>query len=140
MTLALGLVADILLFLAVVVADAFGLVPITQTLFLVPLIWILLRLRGQQWASIGFRRPESYGRAIALGVVAGLALEGLALLVTTPILARLSGTEPDISGLAEIRGSLPLLFLFLAPSSWLAGATWPSPSSPTASPTPLRSS
>ncbi len=135
MTLALGLVADILLFLAVVVADAFGLVPITQTLFLVPLIWILLRLRGQQWASIGFRRPESYGRAIALGVVAGLAL-----LVTTPILARLSGTEPDISGLAEIRGSLPLLFLFLAPSSWLAGATWPSPSSPTASPTPLRSS
>ncbi len=135
MTLALGLVADILLFLAVVVVDAFGLVPITQTLFLVPLIWILLRLRGQQWASIGFRRPESYGRAIALGVVAGLAL-----LVTTPILARLSGTEPDISGLAEIRGSLPLLFLFLAPSSWLAGATWPSPSSPTASPTPLRSS
>ncbi len=135
MTLALGLVADILLFLAVVVADAFGLVPITQTLFLVPLIWILLRLRGQQWASIGFRRPESYGRAIALGVVAGLAL-----LVTTPILARLSGTEPDVSGLAEIRGSLPLLFLFLAPSSWLAGATWPSPSSPTASPTPLRSS
>ncbi len=135
MTLALGLVADILLFLAVVVADAFGLVPITQILFLVPLIWILLRLRGQQWASIGFRRAESYGRAIALGVVAGLAL-----LVTTPILARLSGTEPDISGLAEIRGSLPLLFLFLAPSSWLAGATWPSPSSPTASPTPLRSS
>ena len=54
------LALEIAIFVAVVVADAYGLVPITQTIFLLPLIWIMLRLRGEPWSSIGFARPDRF--------------------------------------------------------------------------------
>lgn len=34
---------EIVAFVAIVVADAMGLVPLTQTIFLLPLIWLSLR-------------------------------------------------------------------------------------------------
>jgi hypothetical protein len=111
---------DIALFGAVVVADAFGLVPLTQTILLLPLVAIGLRVRHETWASIGFSRPERLGRSIALGAAAGVALELLAVLVTTPLISGFFGVEPDYSDLAAIQGSLPLLLVFLALSWSLA--------------------
>jgi uncharacterized paraquat-inducible protein A len=58
----LRLTIEIAVFVAVVVADAYGLVPITQTLFLVPLIWIMLRLSGERWS-----RLDSRDRTISVG-------------------------------------------------------------------------
>jgi membrane protease YdiL (CAAX protease family) len=111
---------EIALFVAVVVADAYGLVPITQTIFLLPLVWILLRLGGEGGASIGLRRPERPGRAIAVGVVAGVLMELLAVYITTPLISGYFGVEPDYSQLSEIRGNLLLLIIFLALSWTLA--------------------
>lgn len=111
---------EIALFVAVVVADAYGLVPITQTIFLLPLIWILLRLGRERWASIGLRRPERPGRAIAIGVVAGVLMELFAVYVTTPLISGYFGVEPDYSELSEIHGNLLLLIIFLALSWTLA--------------------
>ena len=54
---------EISTFVAIVVADAFGLVPLTQTILLLPLVWISLRLRGERWSSIGFSWPERIGRS-----------------------------------------------------------------------------
>ncbi len=109
-------------FVAVVIADAFGLVPLTQTILLLPLVWVALRLRGEGWSVIGFRWPErDPGRAIAVGAIAGIAFELLADFVTTPWIAGLAGTEPDNSGLASIRGDASQLALFLA-LSWTLGA------------------
>lgn len=107
-------------FVAIVVADAWGWLPITQTLYLIPLIWLCLRLRREPWSAIGFARPEHRGRAIGLGVLAGVAMEALAVLVTTPWISRLFNTEPDYSELAAVRGSLPILLLFLTLSWTLA--------------------
>ena len=76
----LRLTIEIAVFVTVVVADAYGFVPITQTLFLVPLIWIMLRLSGERWSEIGFARPENFGWAIAVGVVAGVLMELFAVL------------------------------------------------------------
>lgn len=111
---------EISLFVVIVVADAFGLVPLTQTVLLLPLVWISLRLRGDRWSSIGFARVARPGRAIAIGAVAGVALELLAVLVTTPLTSASFGVEPDYSELADIRGNLPLLLVFLALSWSLA--------------------
>lgn len=105
---------ELALFVGVVAADAAGFVPISQTLFLIPLIAVLLRLRGDRWSAIGFRRPERLGRAIVIGVVAGIAMELLAVCVTTPWIHGMLGAEPDVSGLAGIRGSVAMLLLFLA--------------------------
>lgn len=111
---------EVSIFVAIVVADAFGLVPLTQTIFLLPLVWISLRLRGERWSTIGFARPRRMGRAIAIGAVAGLALELFAVFVTTPWISAFFGVEPDYSELEEIRGNLALLLVFLALSWTLA--------------------
>ncbi|NOT34674.1 MAG: CPBP family intramembrane metalloprotease [Candidatus Eisenbacteria bacterium] len=113
-------VLEVIVFVLVVVADAVGLVPLTQTIVLLPLVWVALRVGREPWASIGFQRPEHLGRMIAIGIVAGVALEALAVLVTTPWISGLFGVQPDYSELREIRGNLPMLLLFLALSWTLA--------------------
>jgi len=112
---------EIAVFVGVVVADAYGLVPITQTIFLVPLIWIALRVRRERWALIGWFRPPSWRRAIAIGVVAGIAMELLAVLVTTPLISGWFGVEPDYSEFLSIRGNVAQLCLYLA-LSWVIAA------------------
>jgi membrane protease YdiL (CAAX protease family) len=114
------LALEIAVFVAVVVADAYGLVPITQTIFLLPLVWIMLRLSGERWSEIGFARPENFGWAIAVGVLAGVLMELFAVYVTTPLISGFFGTEPDYSQLKEIRGNLILLLIFLGLSWTLA--------------------
>jgi membrane protease YdiL (CAAX protease family) len=116
----LRLTIEIAVFVAVVVADAHGFVPITQTLFLVPLIWIMLRLSGERWSEIGFARPENFGWAIAFGVLVGVLMELFAVYVTTPLISGFFGTEPNYSQFKEIRGNLILLFIFLGLSWTLA--------------------
>ena len=116
----LRLAIEITVFVAVVVADAYGLVPITQTIFLVPLIWLMLRLSGGRWSEIGFARPDNFGWAIGVGVLAGVLMELLAVLVTTPLISSFFGTGPNYSEFKKIRGNLPLLFIFLGLSWTLA--------------------
>lgn len=111
---------ELAIFVAVVVADAYGFVPITQTLFLIPLVWLALRLRGAAWRSIGFAPPPHWGRALAIGVVAGLAMELFAVFVTTPWISGWFGVEPDYSELRGVVGNLPMLLLFLGLSWTLA--------------------
>ena len=113
-------VLEIAVFVAVVVADAHGLVPITQTIFLLPLVWILLRLSGERWSEIGFARPDNLGSSILIGVVAGVLMEMFAVYVTTPLISSFFGVEPDYSELKDIRGNLTLLFIFLGLSWTLA--------------------
>lgn len=113
-------VLEIFIFVVVVIADAYGLVPITQTVFLLPVIWILLRLRGEGWATIGFTRPDYLQRSIVVGVLAGVLMELIAVYLTTPWISTFFGVEPDYSALKIIRGNLKMLFLFLGLSWTLA--------------------
>jgi membrane protease YdiL (CAAX protease family) len=117
----LRLAIEIAIFIAVVVADAYGLVPITQTMFLLPLIWLMLRLGGEHLSEIGFARPENFGWAIGVGVIAGVLMELFAVYVTTPLISSFFGTEPNYSEFKEIRGNLLLLFIFLG-LSWMLAA------------------
>jgi uncharacterized protein len=115
-----SLALDVALFAAIVLADAAGLVPISQTLFLLPLIWLLLRLRGERWTAIGFALPPRPWRHVAIGVLAGALMEGFAVAVTTPLISDWFGVEPDYSGFESIEGRLGQLSLFLALSWTLA--------------------
>ena len=112
--------AEIAVFVAIVVADAFGLVPITQTIFLVPLIWILLRSRHERWSTIGLYRPDNLSISIVIGILAGVLMELFAVYVSTPQISKLFGVEPDYSELKDIQGNLSLLFVFLGLSWTLA--------------------
>jgi uncharacterized protein len=112
---------DVAVFVAIVVLDAIGVLPITQTIWLVPFIWLALRIRREPWSSIGFSRPPRLGRTIALGIVAGIAMEAFAVWVTTPWISGAFGVQPDYSAFAAIRGSVPNLLLFVV-LSWLLAA------------------
>lgn len=113
--------AEVFAFVAIVVADAFGLVPITQTIFLVPLIWILLRTRNERWSTIGFCRPKNLGWPIFLGTLAGVCMELFAVNVSTPLISAFFGVQPDYSELKDIQGNLQLLAVFLG-LSWVIAA------------------
>lgn len=107
-------------FAAIVVADGVVGLPITQTLYLLPLIVLAMRLRRESPQAIGLALPRPGGRALSalgVGVAAGLAMELFAIFVTTPALARLFEAEPDVSDLAGIRGNVPQLVFFLV-LSW----------------------
>lgn len=109
----LGYPLEIAIFTGVVVADAFGLVPLSQTIVLVPFIWVVLRARREAWTTIGFGWPRDLARSVPVGIAAGLLLELFATYVTTPRISAFFGVEPDNSGLAAIQGNLPLLLVFL---------------------------
>lgn len=112
---------EIGLFAAIVVADAAGWVPITQTIFLIPLIAILLWMRSERWATIGFSRPSSLPLAILIGSIAGVLMELLAVHVTTPLIFRALGAQPDYSDFSSIQGNLRMLAIFIT-LSWVIAA------------------
>jgi membrane protease YdiL (CAAX protease family) len=108
----LGL-ADLAVVLGIFVADLLHLVPFSKTPFLLLVGWISLRLRGIGWRGVGFVRPRSWLRTIAIGTVAGIALELFADFVTEPWLAGLAGKHPDLTGFRSLVGNPKLLLVYL---------------------------
>jgi uncharacterized protein len=116
--LALG---EVLLAFGVTVADRFHLVPLSNTPFLFALGWISLRLRGLRWRDVGLVRPRSWVRTLAIGSLAGIAMELLALFVTEPLFAQLVGRHPDLSDFRPLVGNLGFLLGILV-LNWLLAA------------------
>jgi membrane protease YdiL (CAAX protease family) len=108
-------------FAAVLAADAFGLVPLSLTVGLLPAVWLLMRLAREPWAAVGWSRPARLDRTLLLGAATGVAMELLAVHVTTPWISGLFGVEPDYSGFEFVRGNLAALAVILV-LSWLLAA------------------
>ena len=112
---------EVLLFVGIVVADSYGLVPLTQTVALLPMSLLAMWLQRQKLSTIGFSWPSNARRAVLAGIAAGIAMELLALWITTPLISHLTGVQVDNRGLSPIRGNLPMLLLFLG-LSWTFAA------------------
>lgn len=116
------LLLEVSLFVVIVILDGIGIVPISQTIFLIPFIWIALRLKGEKFKSIGFTLGgQPFLKTLLIGTILGIALEVLATYVTTPLISTFFGVEPDLSELSEITGNLTMLMVYLA-ISWILGA------------------
>jgi hypothetical protein len=83
--------------LALFLADLRGWIPLSKIPFLLALGWLSLRLRGLRWRDAGFVLPARVWRAIALGLIAGIALELVQTYLTEPLVERLTGQPPDLS-------------------------------------------
>lgn len=83
--------------LALFLADLRGWIPLSKIPFLLALGWVSLRLRGLRWRDVGFFLPAGAWRAVALGVIAGIALELVQTYLTEPLIERLTGRPPDLS-------------------------------------------
>jgi membrane protease YdiL (CAAX protease family) len=102
---------------AIYVADWMHHIVLSKVLYLLPLAWISLRLRGVRWRNIGFRIYRSWGRTLAIGILAGIGIEVLELFCTQPLLAALFGEMPDLSSFASVAGNVKWLSVSL-------GLTW----------------
>lgn len=81
------------------------LILISKTLYLFVLAWLSLRLRGQNWKSIGLSLYRSWPYTLAVGALLGIGNECLELFVTQPLLVHLFHRWPDLSSLRPLVGN-----------------------------------
>ena len=105
--------AEIAIIVALVAGDYYGVVPVTSTPFFLLLGWFSLRLRGLRWRDVGFVRPPHWPRALAVGTLAGIAMELFSRFVTVPLLSQLTGAPPDLSEFRSTVGNVQLLLFWL---------------------------
>jgi membrane protease YdiL (CAAX protease family) len=113
--------AELLALAALTVADAYGAVPLSRTPFLLILGCASLRLRRRRWRDVGFTRPAGWPRALALGALAGAAMEFCITFGVQPLLARLVGKPPELSDFRPLVGNFELVLLTLVPM-WVLAA------------------
>ena len=108
-------IAEFSIVAALFSADVYHHIFFSKILYLLPLGWASLRLRGKRWRDVGFARPTRWGRALLLGIAGGVFIEAFELFVSQPLLARWMGRMPDLSGFAMVHGNLKatLFFVFL---------------------------
>jgi len=106
--------SEFALIAAVYVADFYDHLFLNKVPYLFLLAWISLRLRGLGWRDIGLRVYRNWGKTLALGIAAGIGIELLELFCTQPLLARITGQMPDLSGFDRVAGNVKWLFVSLA--------------------------
>ena len=114
------IVVELAIVFSVFVADAHHLIPISKTPALLLLAWISLRVRKVKWRDIGFARNRSWRMTLALGVAGGVFLEIQELFATQPLLARLTGKQPDLSDFQVLTGNVKYTLAAIALSWTLA--------------------
>ncbi|HEY4902564.1 MAG TPA: CPBP family intramembrane glutamic endopeptidase [Candidatus Sulfotelmatobacter sp.] len=107
-------IAELVLVALFFVADFRHLIPFSKTPFLLLLGWISLRVRKISWRQIGLTPYRSWKITLALGLAAGIAMEGFELVVSQPILVRVLGKQPDLEDFRPLIGNLKLTLIFLA--------------------------
>jgi uncharacterized protein len=113
---------EIAIFGIIVVLDALGVLPITQTIYLIPLILITLKIQKENFDSIGFEIGRLHlWKSIVIGSILGILLELLATYLTTPLLSQLFRQEPDLKNFHGIEGNFKLLIFYIL-FSWIIAA------------------
>ena len=98
---------------AVYIARQQHLLKVSATPYLFLLGWISLRLRRVQWKQIGFTMYRTWATTLMLGFTCGAGLELFDLFLKQPLLTRLLGKPPDLSGFPAVRGNLPYALLIV---------------------------
>lgn len=113
-------VAEILLAAAFMVLTKLHKIPRPDTLWLLALGWISLRVRRRGWGSVGLRRPQSWGRVWLAAGIAAIALQAVSLWITVPLATKMTGQPPDLSEFRALIGNWKLALLGLAVTWTLA--------------------
>jgi membrane protease YdiL (CAAX protease family) len=112
---------ELIVIVLIFVADARHLIFFSKTPVLLLLGWLSLRLRKITWRGVGLTRYRSWRITIALGLGAGLVMEGFQLFVSQPLLVRWTGKKPDLEDFRAVVGNPKLLLLGLV-LSWILAA------------------
>jgi membrane protease YdiL (CAAX protease family) len=114
-------VIEVLVIATVFHLDYLDLLPVSKTPYLFLLGWISIRLRGLRWKDVGLTFDQPLLKLFAIGLVVGVAMEGLELFATQPILTRLLNKGPDLHEFQRLVGNTQLLILGIV-LSWILAA------------------
>jgi membrane protease YdiL (CAAX protease family) len=103
------LLAEFLVVAGLFVLDARHPLPFGKTPFLLALAWGSMHLRGIRWCDIGASADPRWRVLVVVGVLAGIAMEGLELFAVRPLLVKLTGQIPDLSDFRDLVGNAWML-------------------------------
>jgi CAAX protease family protein len=93
-----------------------------STLWLLAIAVVLVWVRGPGWRIVGFARPQSIARAVAVGVAVGVGYQCLSLVLLEPTIAYVTGSAlPDVSMFRAVIGDERQLAISLL-LSWTTAA------------------
>jgi uncharacterized protein len=102
------------------IGEHFGFVPVSSTLYLLPLGWLSLRLRRLGWRNLGLKHPAKWSRTLLIGFVGGILFQCISLYLVEPLIAKLTGKLPDVSLFKHLLGNVEFLLLSLVVAWTLA--------------------
>jgi hypothetical protein len=91
---------------------------LSKTLYLLPLAWISLRVRGLRRQGIGLVRYLNWNKTLLVGVACGVAMEVFELFVSQPLLMRWTDKPPDLELFRALHGNIKWTLIAIA-GSWL---------------------
>ena len=112
---------ELALIAAIFWVDEAGFIPLSKTPVLLVVAWGSMWLRGVSWRDAGLCLPPRALRIAAIGVAAGIAMWLLEFFFTMPLLHRLLGYWPDLTGFNDLVGNATLLAIYLA-LNWVLAA------------------
>jgi membrane protease YdiL (CAAX protease family) len=111
---------ELLLAILILVGGLVGIIPLSSTPFVLLFGWLMLWLRGVAWRDLGLRRPTSWRSTLLLGIAIGIGYQYFSLYVIEPLIARMTGSLPDVSQFAPLIGNTFFLVFSLVLSWTLA--------------------
>src|SRR5579872_2724099 len=102
-------------------ADIHHHIYLSKTLYLFPLAWLSLRLRGLRWTDVGLLRFQNWRKTVLWGVVCGVAMEAFELFISQPLLMRWTGKGPDLELFRALHGNITWTLVALA-GTWTLAA------------------
>lgn len=96
----------------IIIQNLYHILPISEVPYLFIFAWVMLRLRGLRWSSIGLKKPESWLRTTAIAIVAAVFLQLLSEFVTEPLITRFTHKPTDLSDFKPLVGNTTLLVIY----------------------------
>ena len=113
---------EIVIFIVIVLLDGIGILPISQTIYLLPLIWITMKIQKETRDKIGLTiGHRSLAKSILVGFFLGIIIELFATYFTTPLFSHFFGTQPNMNHFQMIKGNFIFLIFFIF-LSWILAA------------------
>ena len=107
------IVMELALACLIIICYLAGIIPFSETPFLLLLGWLSLWLRRVGWRGVGLRRPRSWGQTLLFGTACGVLLQLLSLYALEPLVERLTGKLPDVKQFEMVVGNPSMLLIML---------------------------
>lgn len=117
----LTILIELLILLLLIFAWFIHVIPFASTVYASAFVLISIVVRKKRLKAIGFIRPKSWLLTLAVGAAGGCVYQFLSLYVFEPFIGRITGSLPDLSNFAAIKGDTRFLLTWLA-ITWTVAA------------------